>query len=177
MKRKLQNWRKAEKGQSLVEFAIILPLLVLLLTLPVDYFRYINTKMILSSAASESIGQLNYASVSSGNPVNNIRQTIKDYYGDRLDSGKVHIDFNKGSLKKENYTYYVYSSAKADPDPAHYWDQFEERPSSYQCMAVQVQLSYELSPVTYWGVLFLGDTFDVQTPAYTRNIYVAGYTP
>ncbi|WHH57945.1 TadE/TadG family type IV pilus assembly protein [Petroclostridium sp. X23] len=173
----MQNWRKAETGQSLVEFAIILPILVLLLTLPVDFFRYVNTKMILSSAASESISRLNYASVSSGNAVNEIMQTINDYYGDRLDSSRVQISFNMGSLEDENYTYYVYSSAKANPDPSHYWDQFEDRPASYQCMEVQVQFSYELSPITYWGVLFLGSTFDVQTPAYTRNVYAGGYTP
>ncbi len=176
MKRKFQNWRKTETGQSLVEFAIILPILVLLLTLPVDFFRYINTKMILSSAASESIGQLNYASVSSGSAEADIKKMINDYYGDRLDNDKVQIDFNKGSLVKKNYTYYVYSSDKADPNPLNYGKQFEKRPSSYQCMEIQVQFSYELSPITYWGVLFLGNTFDIKTPAYTRKVYAGGYT-
>ncbi|TEB12133.1 TadE-like protein [Pelotomaculum sp. FP] len=175
VKRILQNWRKAEKGQSLVEFAIILPLLVLLLTLPVDYFCYIKTKMILSSAASESIGQLNYASVSSGNAENDIKKTMEDYCGDRLVTDKVYISFNKKNQEKKDYTYYVYSSALADkPD---YGDKFEKRASNYQCMEVQVQFSYEMSPVTYWGVSFLGDPFYVITPVYKRNIYVDGYTP
>ena len=177
MKKKLLNWLSTEKGQSLVEFAIILPILVLLLTLPVDYFRYINTKMILSSAASECIGELNYTSVSSGNAVSDIKQTLDDNYGDRLESDEVGISFDKGSLDKKSYSYYVYSSAKADPDPSHYWNQFEDRPGSYQCMEVEVKFNYEMSPITYWGVFFLGNTFEVNTPVYTRKIYAGGYTP
>ncbi len=177
MKRKLQNWLNTEKGQSLVEFAIILPILILLLTLPVDYFRYINTKMLLNSAASESIGELSYTSASSGNPDNDIKQTLKDCYGDRLDSDKVQISIDKGIPEEKDYTYYVYSSAKADPDPLHFGEQFEERPSSYECMEVQMRFSYEMSPVTYWGTVFLDDTFEVKTPTYTRKIYAGGYTP
>lgn len=177
MKRKLQNWLDNEKGQSLVEFAIILPILILLLTLPVDYFRYINTKMLLNSAASESIGELSYTAVTTGNPDNELRQTLKDCYGERLDSDKVQIDFKDRTLEKKDYTYYVYSSAKADSDPSHFGDQFEERPGSYECKEVQVQFTYEMSPVTYWGTLFLDDTFEVRTPVYTREIYAGGYTP
>ena len=172
-----QRWKKAESGQSLVEFAIILPILMLLLTLPVDFFRYLNTKMLLSSAAGESIGQLNYAAASSATAEDDILDTMSAYYGDRLDAGKVQVaKYDTGAINKKNYTYYVYTSDKATPDPAHYWDQFDDRPSSYQCMEVQVQFSYEVPTVTFWGTLFLGNTYEVLTPVYTRSIYAGGYT-
>lgn len=176
VKTKWQNWKKTETGQSLVEFAIILPILVLLMTLPVDFFRYINTKMILNSAATECIGQLTYASVSSSSSLEmeeKIRDMICDYYGDRLDNEKVQITFTKGNHDTEDYTYYVYSSLLAGE--ANFGDRFEGRSSSYQCQEVQVDFSYQMSPITYWGEIFLGDTFDIQTPAYNRKLYAGGY--
>ncbi|SHI18926.1 TadE-like protein [Sporobacter termitidis DSM 10068] len=175
LKRKLKKLQRDETGQSLVELALILPLLIMLLTVPVDYFRYINTKTILSSAASESIGQLSYASIDSGSADSDIRETARDCYKDRLDSNKIGVDFTHGRLENVEYPYYVYSSDRQDPD--NYWNQFDPRDSNYQTMEVHLQLSYELTPITFWGVMFLGDSINVQTPVYTRSVYAGGYKP
>jgi len=175
---KKQKSTAKENGQAIVEFALLLPVLMLLLLIPVDLYRYANAKMILKSAASESISQLTYADVNAGNTANAIRQTVEDYYGDKLDTGRVTISvLNEKPSVTENYTYYVYSSEKAVENPDNFWNQFESRNSSYKCMEVEVQMTYTLRPVTFWGSLLLGGSFDVVTPVYSRNIYVTGYMP
>lgn len=177
MIRLLKNLHRDESGQSFVELAMILPILIILLTLPIDYFRYISTKTILSSAASDSIVQLNYASIASGTAVADIKTTLNINYGDRLDTGSVLVTFDTSAPVTKDYSYYVYSSALADPDPEDYWNQFEDRESNYQVEDVELQFSYELTPITFWGKLFLGSSINVQTPVYTRSLYAGGYTP
>lgn len=176
MKEKLWSRRKEENGQSVMEFALILPILVLLFTLPVDFFLYMNTQMTLSSAASESINRLEYSDIYTGTGSNKVMEVIVQNFTERLDPGRVVIEeLEAGLSNKNDYTYYVYSSDLANP--ADFGSQFEVRPGSYQFTEVQLQLSYERSPVTFWGALFLGDTYEVKTPVYSRNIYISGYTP
>lgn len=176
MKKWFLTWRQSEQGQSIVEFAIIIPILILLVMLPVDYFRYINTRMLLCSAASEGIGQLTYASIDNGTVSSDFINTLNTAYGDRLDIGRVTIStMNYGAVTKQNYTYYVYSSDKADP--LNYWNQFDQRPASYQCAEVEIQLTYTIEPLTFWGSMYLGDKINITTPVYTRSVYAGGYTP
>jgi hypothetical protein len=180
LKSTLRKLQKDESGQSLVELVLILPLLIMLLTLPVDYFRYINTKMILSSAASEFIGDLNYTSANSGTAQADILHKVDIYYGDSIDSSKVHVSHYAVGAATDfdnDYKYWVYSSDLADPNPANYWDQFDGRDSDYHVAPVELQLSYDMEPITFWGVLFLGSNFEVETPVYTREVYESGYKP
>lgn len=171
-------WRRCEEesGQSVMEFALILPILVLLLTLPLDFFIYMNTQMTLSSAASECISRLDYSDVSSGTGSNTVMEVLAQNFSERLDPGSVTIkELNAGSSEKNDYNYYVYSSELANP--SDFGSQFETRPASYQFAKVQLQLSYERSAITFWGSLFLGQTYEVKTPVYSRNIYISGYAP
>ena len=175
-KLKFRRFKNTESGQAVVEFALIIPILILLITLPVDYFRYINTKMILCSAASESIGNLTYDSVKNHTIANDISAVLSVTYQDRLDVGNVMIEnistVDKGKI---DYTYYVYSSAKHDP--YNFGSQFEERPSNYKCTQINMQLTYEIEPITFWGELYLGgNKVKVETPIYSRSVYSGGYT-
>ena len=178
MSGKKNKCKDREKGQAVVEFGILLPILIILLLVPVDLYRYANVKMILKSAASESISRLTYMEISGGNSASAIRQTVKDYFGDKLDTGRVtisHLELNPSS--EEKYTYYVYSSEKANNNPGNFQAQFDRRDSSYECIEVELQMTYTLNTVTPWGNLFLDDPFKIVTPVYSRNIYVNDYIP
>ncbi len=176
MKEKLLSRWKKENGQSVIEFALILPIMMLLFTLPVDFFLKMNTQMTLSSAASECISRLEYSDIVSGTGSNEVMEVIVDNYTERLDPGRVNIkELNAGSSNKNDYSYYVYSSDLANP--SDFGSQFEVRPGSYQYTEIQLQLSYERSPVTIWGTLFLGNSYEVKTPVYSRDVYISGYTP
>ena len=52
-----------EDGQEIVEFALILTLLIVLLMVPVDVFRYANTRMILNDAATAAVTSVDYDSI------------------------------------------------------------------------------------------------------------------
>jgi Flp pilus assembly protein TadG len=54
-KKYFQNARKGEKGQSLVEFALVVPLLLLLLIGIAEFGRAWMTKNILTGAAREAV--------------------------------------------------------------------------------------------------------------------------
>lgn len=167
--------KECESGQAIVEFALILPLLLLILLLPIDFYRCINTKMILNSAASESLCQADYASVANGTLANDLMDTIRATYGDQLDAGRVTVEkLDLGAKSTETYTYYVYSSDKADP--GNFWNQFESRPSSYEGQHIELQLSYEVEPITIWGEMFLGTSYQVKSRSFSRTIYAGGYT-
>jgi hypothetical protein len=123
---------------------------------------------------------LNYESATAGTAQADILKMVDDYYGDRLGIGTAQVSHYKvGSPSKsdKDYTYWVYSSDKADPDAADYWKQFEGRDSYYKVAPVELQLSYEMKPITFWGVLFFESSFDVETPVYTREVYESGYKP
>jgi Flp pilus assembly protein TadG len=177
LKAKLQKLCKDEAGQSLVELALILPLIIMLLLLPVDFFRYINTKMILSSAASDSIEQLQYTSIENNTVEADILNQVAVIYGDRLDASLVTVDYESSAPTKEDYDFRVYSSRMAAFDPDDYWDFFEEKESNFWTVKVRLQMSYDMRPITFWGVLFLGDTYTVRTPEFTRSVYKNGYVP
>lgn len=176
VRKKYSIWRQDEKGQSLVEFAIILPILIMLLTVPVDLYRYINTQMALNSALCESLSQLQYKSIKYSTTQDDLKNTIDNCISDKLDKSIYKITtLNIGSEMKNDYDYKLYSSeyAKTATD---YWGQFEVRKSNFSYVKVDVQLSYEMSPITIWGQSLLGSSFTVKTPTYSRYIYAYGYT-
>jgi len=161
----------SEKGQAVVEFALCLTILALLAFAPVDYFRFIYAKTVLCSAASESIGQLNYSSISSGSlDTDTLFNDIKTYCDDRIDSSNITIVTSEVfSPQKTGYKYYRYSSALADETDFN--DRFEQIPSYYNHQKVEIQLEYKFSPITVWGG---GLPEEIITPVYTRNIYSGG---
>ena len=172
-----QDWKK-EKGQGLVEFAIILPILLLLLLVPIDLYRVINAKMVLKSAASESIAKLNYEEINNIGLEPSILNTVDQYFGDKLDLGEIdilHLDEKRPEDKE--YIYYVYSSDLAEENPSDFQEQFDKRDSNYKYKEVELQMSYPVKPITFWGGLFIGDSFDVKTPIYKKDVYISGYNP
>ncbi len=173
-------WRN-EKGQGLVEFAIILPILLLLFLVPIDLYRVINTKMVLKSAASESIAKLNYEEINAGGAgglEKAILSTVDEYFGDKLNTGKINIlHLREGSSENKEYTYYVYSSELAYDNPSDFQKQFDRRDSNYRYKEVELQMGYEVKPITLWGGIFIGDSFEVKTPIYKKDVYMSGYNP
>lgn len=172
--------KRAEEGQSMVEFAILLPVLILLLLVPVDLYRYANYKMILKSAASESLGQVTYADVSLGLAETStvLQDVIREYYGDKLDVGFVAMPvLTAGAGTPQSYTYYVYNSDKALDNPTDFQAQFDSREAGYEVVTVQLQLSYPFEPITFWGAMFVPEGSVIQTPVYQRNVYMKGDGP
>ena len=168
-----------EKGQALTEFAIILPIILLLLMLPFDYARLIYTKMSLNSAATEALATLKPSDVGgpggSGSPSQVVLDSINRSYGNSIDVGRVSIDrLDISNEGKKEYTYYVYTSDKAH-NP--FDKQFDERASNYFCKTVSLKISFDFQPVTFLGRQLMGRDVKVSSREYSRDIYVEGYRP
>lgn len=168
-----RRWR-AEKGQSIAEFTLILPIIMLLAMLPIDYARLMYTKMLLNTAATEALAQLETDDITGG-VAGNVINIIDESYGDRLDVGRVSVEnLTVGSKDKQDYIYYVYSSEKA---LEAFENQFEARPSNYASYVVKMKLAMDVEPITFLGKQFLGSNVKIQSREYARDIYAEGYTP
>lgn len=187
------DWKelKEETGQSIVEFALILPLLILLLMGPVEYYRFISKKITLNSAASDILVQMRYEDFEEPTFDQTkekfkyeFKQRLKRSYGDQLNVDHIDIQANNfnnqlgthGTFdlqeKNKEYMYYVYSSDREQDA-----NKFDQRPSNYTYTTVTVKLSYDAEPLTFVGRSLLGDHFKVETRPYTRSIYKNGFDP
>lgn len=55
MSRRMKGWRRSEGGQALVEFALVAPVLLLLLLGLAEFSRAWNTKQVLTDTAREAL--------------------------------------------------------------------------------------------------------------------------
>ena len=157
----------------MVEFAFIAIFLVVLLAIPVDLFRYINTLMTLNSATAEAASQLTYESMSGGAAAQNILGMVKETYSDKLSSVSITHLKTGSSMQKEDYTYYVYSSDK-ESNP-QFLDRFEGRNSNYYYQTVDLQLMCEEDAITPFGaLLFSGSHWVIKGDTMHRNVYING---
>lgn len=112
MKNKLnklnKNLIKDEEGQSLVQFALILPILIILLSMVVDVWRVYDTKLLMQSAVSEIAvnlvekeGDYEYKSF--------VEELMEINYGDRLRKENRKVDLVFGDEKKETFIYHWYT--------------------------------------------------------------------
>ena len=177
---------KREEGQSMVEFALIIVMLLNLLCVPIELYRFINLRTNLCSAATESLTNLTYEAIRDNGLKEEISSYILDAYGNRFgdyaDDGSF-ITASNADPQKQTYKYYVYSSEKAlangedaalNPTQEH----FEKRNSSYEYSTVELKLSVSYKPVTYLGsmaMIMFGDEIKVQTPTYHAVVFADGF--
>lgn len=164
------NLKDKEAGQSLVEFAFASVILILMLTVPVDLFRYATTTMALNSAATEAVTCVSADHLDSAYALS----VAEGMYADRLDNLAV-AQFNVSADESEyDYTYRVYSSDLKGRGT--FSNQFESRDSNYHCKTVELQLSCTWSAVTPLGCLFLGSgEMPVESKVFTCDVYTEGY--
>lgn len=169
----IQKKIKEESGQSFAEFALIIPILVLLLMIPIEYYRIISTKIILNSAASDALVQLEDKIITRDNLYSEISNNISKSYADSINVNKLIKIVNLDNEIENDYKYYVYSSDKENSD---FSKQFDIRDSNFKSQSVSLKLKYNVKPITLLGMTFLGDEFEVETREYKRDIYLEGYT-
>ena len=164
---------RQEEGQSMVEFALLLPVLFILFMLPMEFYRYMHMKMELDSAVSSCLAELDYNDVQASGIENKIIREVSSAYGSQFNMADLSLDkLSVGKKTKTDYMYYVYSSDKAKNGFA---DRFDARPSNYQCREVKLKMAYHMRPLTPLGALFLGNSYTISSREYCRDIYVGGY--
>lgn len=168
----LCSFCKNEEGQAAVEFAIIVTVLALLLTAPIDLYRYASTKNVLNNAASEALAQIKADELDDSSALSSrALDAATAMYSDKVSGLTVASISASPSSQKVTYDYRVYSSdRKGDAD------QFEARPSNYTYRTVELSLSCNWSAVTFWGTLFIGSgDIQIASDVVTRDVFVGGY--
>lgn len=174
----MKNILANEKGQSFVEFALILPIILLIVTFSIDIFCYVNTRTILSSAAVECLAEVSYKDVVDKTVETDINSILDKNYKTQLKLENVKINFSeKNNLIDKSYSFYVYSSELAESSSKKYWSQFEKRLSNYKKQEVLLKIDYKMKPITFLGTFFLGKEINISTNEYSKMLYAGGYQP
>lgn len=170
----LRSMVAEEDGQEIVEFALILTLLIVLLMVPVDVFRYANTRMILNDAATGAVTSVDYDSIEHNTYRSKILKSVQDSYGSRLDSVDIVEIKVQSDESKDDYTYQVFNSDK-QKDP-QYSKQFDGRKSNYHYKNVSLTLSCSEKAITPFGGMFFGGTdWTIKSDPKTCSVYTKGY--
>lgn len=156
---------KCETAQSLLEFALVFPLLLLVLAVIFDFGRIVDAKFLIQSAASEGIQQLSATNgaISETEINDDMLHIVENDYDDRLDLSKLTISSSVDGPIVKYYVYHVKSGYK--------WVEVE---SNITYSNATVSLNYEvpiLFPVTR---LVLGETFPLSSTS-TAQVILAGY--
>ncbi|MCI0503068.1 MAG: pilus assembly protein [Fusobacteria bacterium] len=161
MKRSYQKKEKKELGQSLYEFAIVLPILIILIGFVVDIVRIVDTKLMIQSAAAES--SLNIESRAT--MYHDVQDILENYYA-RIDSEMLDADLMATADQRHYYNFNSYSQNNSYVGTSQ---------SFFSFFDATVDLKYELNMITPLAKLMLGDTFIVESK-YTKMVYVGGFT-
>ena len=98
---------KSEKGQAMVEFALILPVLFLIIGGIIDFGWIFHHQSIANNACREGA---RYASIHSGNPGYNDSITInivKSYFNDFTESDSVSVSLEPNNVISVSVSYNV----------------------------------------------------------------------
>ena len=160
-----------ENGQSTVEFAVVLIVLVLLLAGPIDLYRYAYAKMTLDNATSEALSQVKASELDDQSLLSaHALSVAQGAYGDKVEDLAV-ANVSVSSSQKVSYDYRVYSS-----DLEKDADKFETRPSNYSYRTIGLSMSCNWSAVTVIGTIFLGSgDIQITSDPITRDVFVEGY--
>ena len=163
-----------EDGQEIVEFALIVTMLIVLLMVPVDVFRYANTRMILNDAATDAVSSVDYDSIEDKTYKSKILTSVKNSYGSRLNEVKIDSIVVQNDETKDQYTYHVFNSDRQGE--LLYSDKFDGRSSNYHYKKVSLKLSCTETAITPFGSIFFGGPkWTIKSDPETCNVYTKGY--
>lgn len=163
-----------EDGQEIVEFALIVTLLIVLLMVPVDVFRYANTRMILNDAATDAVSSVDYDSIEDKTYESKILTSVKNSYASRLNDVKIDSIVVQSDDQKIKYTREVFNSD--NQDKLLYSEQFDPRNSNYHYKQVSLTLSCTEQAITPFGGMFFGGTeWTIKSDPKISNVSTKGY--
>lgn len=158
--------RKREGGQALVEFVLVFSIMLTLFCMAVDLARVVDAKILLQSAAGESVRHIttdNAAEMSS-----EVSEAVENDY-DRLDPARLQINVTAGPKQRRNYTYHAHNGHKWDGTPL-----YVNQNCYFTYFNATVRLTYTVPIITPVGQLFFGKQ-QVMSTDYTKMVVLGGF--
>lgn len=143
-----------ESGQGLMQFAMVFGILMLLLSMAVDVARVIDAKIMLQSAACESIRQVS----SRESMVSEVNTVLANYY-DRLNKNALTADLTAGKEIKRDYTYHANTHERDRNGKL----KFVSQNSYIKYFNASIILTYDIPIVTPVGQLVLGKKLNISS--------------
>lgn len=163
----------AEKGQAMVEFALIVSMMCILALVPLDLVRYAALRMSLNDVTASSLTNIGYDSLRGGNYEGVLYASLEASGEGRFTDLKVK-NLSLGPLVQKKYNYRVYSSDKQNE--ANFSNRFENRSANYSYQTITLQTQCRDRALSPLGALFTGGMeWTVTSDPMTRNIYARGY--
>jgi len=148
-----------ERAQSILEFALILPVMILFLTIIVEFAGLIDTKILLQNAACE--GARGIVDVRN-NVTYQVQSSISDY-NERLNFDKLKINVDINPTETRRYTHHVQNG--------YYYVGVQ---SNYKYCFVKVTLVYDKPIIMPLSKLLFGNVFKLKA-SFTSQFYIEGY--
>lgn len=149
---------KNEKGQALVQFVLLFPVLFIMLSMVVDTWRVVDAKMLVQSAASESALYMVEKSDNPGTIADYIENVLYNESKGRLDKSKLKVNItNYGGEKTEKHIFH-----------SNYHDD-KGTPFNYVYNDKKVVVEYEVKLIMPLSkFVFGGETVKVKSDFITR---------
>ena len=151
-----------ESGQSLVQFALMIPILLLLLSMAVEVARIVDAQILLNSAACEAT-----RSIKATSDIDYSVETILyGNYADRLNLSRLNYETHETREKKKYYNYHARDTR---------YGGHVNRTSFYTYKDITVVLTYELELATpISNLIFNGGTVKL-TSKYIGRVGTGGF--
>ncbi|RRC91079.1 pilus assembly protein [Erysipelotrichaceae bacterium OH741_COT-311] len=145
---------KNESGQSLVQFAILLPVLISMFCLILEAGRIFDAYVVINNAASECVRRIAEEDKKKYDDV--VDGVLLDNYNDRLNLANMEFETDVvGGVQQENF--YYMKNIHANPLPA-----------SFKYHDVRVEIRYKVKMITPISVALIGDEVELKASFTTR---------
>ncbi|MBE6829897.1 MAG: pilus assembly protein [Ruminococcaceae bacterium] len=155
--------RRRENGQGLVEFVLVFSMLVMLLCMAVDTARIVDAKILLQSAACESVRCITSKKTMSSE----VYGALENDY-DRLDSDRLEVNLTSGANQQRSYIYHAHNGRD------YYGYRYANKDSYITYFDATVRLTYTVPVATPVGQLFFGKQ-KIISANYTKMIVTGGF--
>lgn len=145
---------KNESGQSLVQFAILLPVLISMFCLILEAGRIFDAYIVINNAASECVRRIAEEDTRKYDDV--VDDVLLHNYSDRLNLANMDFDTNVvGGIQQESF--YYMKDIHANP-----------LLSSFKYHDVKVEIKYKVKMITPISIALIGDEVELKASFTTR---------
>lgn len=157
--------KQKESGQALVEYALVLPLFLMLLCITIDCAWVGYQSICFDYSYREASWAL---SVPDSDPSTSYTLTGSDAAEpimENMEATALGIKRENLSIDKNNASIYQWSVIKKDLYPAYQRGSYESISNYWRYMHIKAQLTYRVYPLTPMGQALFGDCL-----TYTKNL-------